>query len=151
MVETSLCRDPSIQNESFWSKKQAKCKNNVRFGQGKWQMQSDDGPERYRYTASKTGWMQNHIFYNYFEKSFLSTIDEQKPILVIYDEHNIPYPHRKKSGTVMSGDLDGQFKWPLREMKRCRNACRKTSIQIQAMWLVEPYSSKLQIPPYKLV
>lgn len=40
------------------------------------------------YAASTKGWMEKEIFNNYFEKSFLPIIGEERPVLVIYDGHS---------------------------------------------------------------
>ncbi|KAF2887323.1 hypothetical protein ILUMI_18850 [Ignelater luminosus] len=48
----------------------------------------EDGPEKLVCAVSKKGWMETHIFHNYFEKFFLPAIGK-KPVLVIYDGHSI--------------------------------------------------------------
>jgi hypothetical protein len=39
------------------------------------------------YAASENGWMNSEIFFNYFKKSFLKTIGNDRPVLLIYDGH----------------------------------------------------------------
>ncbi|KAJ8909702.1 hypothetical protein NQ315_002742 [Exocentrus adspersus] len=40
------------------------------------------------YAASKRGWMESTIFYNWFKKSFLPNIGKDRPVLLIYDGHS---------------------------------------------------------------
>lgn len=39
------------------------------------------------YAATSNGWMESHIFLNYFQKSFLKEIGDARPVLLIYDGH----------------------------------------------------------------
>lgn len=48
---------------------------------------STDIQNRMAYAASKRGWMDSDIFYNWFEKCFLTSIPIERPILLIYDGH----------------------------------------------------------------
>lgn len=40
------------------------------------------------YAASSNGWMESDIFRNYFEKSFIPTLGDSRPVLVLYDGHS---------------------------------------------------------------
>ncbi|KAJ2937514.1 hypothetical protein O0L34_g18659 [Tuta absoluta] len=39
------------------------------------------------YTVSKRGWMETDIFYNYMSKIFVPNLDEERPVLLVYDGH----------------------------------------------------------------
>lgn len=39
------------------------------------------------YAATSNGWMESTVFKNYFEKSFIKQLPENRPVLVIYDGH----------------------------------------------------------------
>ncbi|KAI4460719.1 hypothetical protein MML48_5g00012124 [Holotrichia oblita] len=39
------------------------------------------------YAATSNGWMESTVFKNYFEKSFIKQLPEDRPVLVIYDGH----------------------------------------------------------------
>jgi hypothetical protein len=39
------------------------------------------------YAASKRGWMESEIFYNWFVKVFLPNIPKARPVLLVFDGH----------------------------------------------------------------
>lgn len=39
------------------------------------------------YAATPNGWMQSDVFENYFQNSFLQTIGNERPVVLIYDGH----------------------------------------------------------------
>lgn len=40
------------------------------------------------YAATKNGWMETNVFETYFEKVFLPTVGQKRPILLVYDGHS---------------------------------------------------------------
>lgn len=40
------------------------------------------------FAASKKGWMESDIFLNYFQKTLLPALGQERPILIIYDGHS---------------------------------------------------------------
>ncbi|CAG5019198.1 unnamed protein product [Parnassius apollo] len=50
-------------------------------------MTKDDYPGT-RYAATKNGWMETDVFERFFEKVFLPTVGQKRPILLIYDGHS---------------------------------------------------------------
>ncbi|CAG4946555.1 unnamed protein product [Parnassius apollo] len=40
------------------------------------------------YAATKNGWMETEIFETHFDKVFLPTVGEKRPILLVYDGHS---------------------------------------------------------------
>lgn len=42
---------------------------------------------RTMYAATKKGWMESTVFKNYFQKCILTSIGEERPVLIIYDGH----------------------------------------------------------------
>ncbi|XP_050551659.1 uncharacterized protein LOC126910995 [Spodoptera frugiperda] len=53
-----------------------------------WMLQT---PEKYdfnlAYAASKRGWMETDIFYDYILKVFIPNLGEDRPVLLVYDGH----------------------------------------------------------------
>lgn len=54
----------------------------------KWVFNQSDFPDT-TYAATKNGWMERDVFQNFFEKSFLRTVQPTpaNPVLLIYDGH----------------------------------------------------------------
>ncbi|CAH2097797.1 unnamed protein product [Euphydryas editha] len=59
------------------------------------------------YAATKNGWMETEIFEMFFKKTFIPLINDQRPILLIYDGHsthvglNIIEEARKENVTIL--------------------------------------------------
>lgn len=52
-----------------------------------WIAPPDTGFPKTTYAATSNGWMESTVFKNYFEKSFIKQLPEDRPVLVIYDGH----------------------------------------------------------------
>lgn len=52
-----------------------------------WQAPDDIFPGL-SYAASKKGWMDAEIFFNYFKNTVIPALGEQRPVLIIYDGHS---------------------------------------------------------------